>query len=61
MKVAELLRERPELNQVFKKLKMDCPRCKGSAHETIAQVAQMYGYKPEDLIKLFEEHLKKIR
>ena len=61
MKVEELLRHYPKLAQVFRRLKMDCPGCKGSANETIAQVAQNYGRTPDEMVKILQGHLKKAR
>jgi len=58
-KVGELLERYPKLNKVFKRLKMDCPHCKGAKSETIAYVARMYGKTPEALVKLLETELKK--
>ncbi len=58
MKVADLLRAYPKLAKVFKKLNMDCPRCKGAENESIAYAARMHGKKPEELIKILKDHLK---
>jgi len=59
MKAAELLRQRPRLNRVFRQLQMNRPAGKGSANETVARIARTYGRTPEELIRIFEDHLKK--
>jgi|GEM_PF-2276012 len=58
-KVGELLEQYPKLKKVFRKLKMDCPHCKGAKSESIAYVARMYGKTPDALVKLLEAELKK--
>jgi len=58
MTVAQLLKKYPELVRVFKKLRMDCPHCKGRESETLAWVARMHGKKPQELIKILEQNLK---
>jgi hypothetical protein len=59
MKVAQLLRRRPDLKKAFLNLKLNCAACKGAATESLSFVAMTRGMKPEQFIALLQKNLKK--
>jgi len=61
MKIAEAVKTWPQLQKAFKALNLNCPRCQGAAHESIAYVARTHGQTPEQLVAFLEKYLRQNR
>ncbi len=57
--IGQIVNEHPEACQVLFSIGMHCLGCPASQMESLAEAAQVHGFKPEDVVNAVNEAIEK--